>query len=89
MPISVLIALIIGLSVALYFLVRPLQVLSKKEWLISHGFIIVGLALILGWLWFNKGQFREITMLMGGIWTLFGGFCFVASHALRRLKRSK
>jgi len=89
MPISVLIALIIGLSVALYFLVRPLQVLSKREWLISHGFIIVGLALILGWLWFNKGQFWEITMLMGGIWTLFGGFCFVVSYALRRLKRPK
>ncbi len=89
MPISVLIALLIGLSVAMYFLLRPLQVLSKREWLISHGFIIVGLALILGWLWFNKGQFQEITMLMGGIWTLFGGFCFVVIYVSRRLKGSK
>ena len=89
MPISVLIALIIGLSVALYFLQRPLRVLSKREWLISHGFIIVGLLLILGWLWLNRSQFRQITMLMGGIWTLFGGFCFVGAYVLRRLKGSK
>lgn len=89
MPISVLIALIIGLSIAMYFLIRPLQVLSKREWLISHGFIIAGLAIILGWLWFNKDQFPKTTMLMGGIWTLFGGFCFVVSYALRRLKGRK
>ena len=86
MPISVLIVLMVGLSVAVYFLLRPLQILSKKEWLMSHGFIIVGLALILGWLWLNRGQLREITMLMGGIWTLFGGFCFVVTYVLRRLK---
>ena len=89
MPISVLIALIIGLGVAMYFLVRPLQVLSKREWLISHGFIIVGLLLILGWLWLNRSQFRQITMLMGGIWTLFGGFCFVVTYVLRRLQGHK
>jgi len=89
MPISVLIALIIGLSVALYFLQRPLRVLSKREWLISHGFIIVGLLLILGWLWLNRSQFRQITMLMGGIWTLFGGFCFVVTYVLRRLQGHK
>ena len=89
MPIYVLIALIIGLSIAIYFFLRPLQILSGRECLISHGFIIIGLALILGWLWFNGDQYREITMLMGGIWTLFGGFCFVGTYVLRRLKRSR
>ena len=86
MPVYVLIILIVVISIAVYFLLRPLQVLSKRECLISHIFIIVGLALILGWLWFNRDQFQEITMLMGGIWTLFGGFCFVATYVLRRLK---
>jgi threonine/homoserine efflux transporter RhtA len=89
MPISVLIAFIIGISVAMYFFLRPLQVLSKREWLISHGFIFISLALILGWLWLNRGQSQESTMLMGGIWTLFGGFCFVVIYVSRRLKGSK
>ena len=89
MPISVLIAFIIGLSVAMYFFLRPLQVLSKREWLISHGFIFVGLAFFLGWLWLNRGQSVGSTMLMGGIWTLFGGLCFVAIYVSRRLKGSK
>ncbi len=86
MPISVLIVLMVGLSVAMYFLQRPLQILSKREWLISHAFIIIGLLLILGWLWLNQDQFQKITMLMGGIWTLFGGFCFVVTYVSRRLK---
>ncbi len=89
MPISVLIALLVGISVAMYFVLRPLKVLSRREFLISHVFIIIALVLILGWLWFNRSQFEEITMLMGGIWTLFGGFCFVGVYALRRLKGSK
>jgi len=86
MPISVLIALIVGLSMAMYFILRPPQVLSNKTWLVSHGFIIVGLSIVLDWLWLNRNQFREVTMLMGGIWTLFGGFCFVAVYVLRRAK---
>ena len=86
MPISVLIALIIGMTAAMYLYLRPLQVFSKKEWLLSHGFIVVGLLLILGWLWMNGGGFGEITMLMGGIWTLSGGFCLVAVYVVRRLR---
>ena len=84
MPISVLIALIIGMTVAMCLYLRPLQVFSRKEWLLSHGFIVVGLLLILGWLWMNGGRFGEITMLMGGIWTLSGGFCLVAVYVVRR-----
>ena len=84
MPISISLALIVGMSVAVYFLVRPLQVFSNKQWLISHGFMLIGLGLILGWLWFNRDQFEQITMLMGGIWAVAGGLCFVMGYAVRR-----
>ena len=83
MPILILLALIVGISVAVYLFLRPLQVFSNKQWLISHGLLLVGLGLISGWLWFNQGQFERITMLMGGIWTLAGGLCFVMGYAVR------
>lgn len=86
MPIYVLIALIVGLTLAMYFVLRPLKIFSKKEFLISHGYIVVGLAIVLGWLWMNRGQFREATMIMGGIWTVFGGLCFISVYALRLSK---
>jgi hypothetical protein len=86
MPISVLVALIAGLTIAMYFVLRPLKILGKREFLISHGFIVVGLLIVLGWLWLNRDQLREITMIMGGIWTLFGGLCFVAVYVLRSAK---
>jgi len=86
MPISVLVALIVGLTSAMYFVLRPLKILSQREFLISHGFIVVGLLIVLGWLWLNRDQLREATMIMGGIWTLFGGLCFVAVYVLRNAK---
>lgn len=84
MPISITLILIVGLSIVVYFSVRPLQFFNNKQWLISHSFIVVGLGLILGWLWFNRNQFEEITMLMGGIWALAGGLCFVAGYFVKR-----
>jgi uncharacterized membrane protein YphA (DoxX/SURF4 family) len=84
MPVSVFLTLVVGLSVVVYFLIRPLQVFSSKQWLISHSFMLVGLGFILGWLWFNRDQFEQITMLMGGIWTVAGGLCFVMGYAVRR-----
>jgi hypothetical protein len=89
MPLAVLVILIIALSILSYFFLRPLQVLSKKEFLISHSLIAVGLLLLFGWLWFNRDQFVEVTMLMGGIWTLFGGLCFATTYILRRINRPK
>lgn len=86
MPLIVLIALIVGITAAVYFVLRPLKVLSQREFLISHAFIVIGLLLILGWLWFNRSQFGDVVMLMGGIWTVFGGLCFAGVYALRRLK---
>ena len=84
MPISITLILIVGLSIVVYFSLRPLQFFSNKQWLISHSFIVIGLGLILGWLWFNRNQFEQITMLMGGIWTLAGGLCFVVGYIIRR-----
>ncbi len=86
MPISVLVALIAGLTMAMYFVLRPLKIFSEKEFLISHGYIVVGLAIVLGWLWTNGDQFREATMIMGGIWTVFGGLCFIAVYVSRSAK---
>ena len=37
----------------MYFVLRPLRIFSKKELLISHGYIVVGLAIVLGWLRMN------------------------------------
>jgi len=89
MPISVLIALIVGLTTAMYFVLRPLKIFSRKEFLISHGYIVVGLSIVLGWLWLNRDQFREATMIMGGIWTVFGGLCFVAVYVLRASRKNR
>ncbi len=58
MPIVVLVALIIGLTLAMFLFLRPLKVLAKKEFLISHGFIIAGLFVILGWLWLNLPEYE-------------------------------
>jgi hypothetical protein len=84
MPTTVLIALVAGISAAVFFMLRPLKILSKQQFFISHGFIIIGLLIVLGWVWLNRDQFREATMIMGGIWTLFGGLCFVTVYVLRR-----
>jgi hypothetical protein len=89
MPLAVLVILVVVLSILSYFFLRPLQVLSKKEFLISHSLIAIGLLLLLGWLWLNKDQFAEVTMLMGGIWTLFGGLCFATTYILRRMNYHK
>ncbi len=86
LPVSVLIAIIVGLTTAMYFVLRPLKILGQRDFLISHAFIVVGLLLVIRWLWLNRDQLREITMIMGGIWTLFGGLCFVAVYVLRSAK---
>ena len=84
MSISITLALMLGGSLAVYFLVRPLQFFSNKQWLISHAFIVTGLGLILGWLWINRAQYEQVTMLMGGIWTVAGGLCFIMGYTVKR-----
>jgi hypothetical protein len=84
MALLILLALIVVITAVVYYFLKPLQVFSNKQFLISHGFIVVGLGFICGWLWLNQGQLQQITMLLGGIWTLAGGLCFVTGFALRR-----
>ncbi len=79
-------AIIATISVAAYFFVRPLQVFSNKQWLVSHIFIIGGLSFLTGWLWLNSDQFANfdgIGMLVGGMWSMAGGLCFMTAYALR------
>ena len=42
MPFWVLLFLIVGLSIAMYFTLRPVQVLTRTQWIISHLFIGMG-----------------------------------------------
>lgn len=84
MPISVLITVIAGLTIGMYFVLRPLKVMNTKDFIVSHGFVVVGLLLIIGWIGLNREKFLQATMLMGGIWTLFGGLCLVTVYVLRK-----
>ena len=86
MPISISLGLIIVISLAAYFYLRPLRILSTAEWLISHGIIMVALLFVLGWLWMNRAQFVQIPLLMAGIWGITGGICFVVVFVIRRLR---
>jgi hypothetical protein len=87
MPIWIYIVLILGVCVVCYFIIRPLQVFSNKEFLISHGFVLLGLGLISAWLIYNQHLFEDIAMLMGGIWAVAGGVCFMMSYSLRSRKK--
>lgn len=88
MPISVLLILIIGISLAAYLYLRPLQFLTNNEWLISHSVLIIALTFVLGSLWLNRDQFTQVTFLMAGIWGFAGGVCFVVVFIVRRLPGS-
>ena len=89
MPLWMLISLIIAIPIAIYFLSRPLRVLNSKEWAISHGFIIAGLILVSVWLWLNRRDYLEMAMLIGGMWTIFGGLCFAATYAIRKFNKKE
>lgn len=85
MSIYVSLGLIFVISLAAYLYLRPLRFLTAKEWLISHSVILVALSFVLAWLWFNRAQFKEIPLLMAGIWGIAGGICFVVVFVVRRL----
>lgn len=87
MPLWMLLGLIVIIIVAIYFLLRPLKLLNSKELAISHGFIIIGLILVSVWLWLNQKDYSQMSMLIGGLWTISGGICFAVTYALRKFKR--
>ena len=89
MPLWVLIGLVVVISTAIYFLLRPFKVLSSNEWAISHGFIIAGLTLVSIWLWLNRRDYLEMAMLIGGLWTIFGGLCFATTCAIRKFNKKE
>jgi len=87
MPLWMLILLVIGLSIVIFFVQRPLQVLPQSQWLISHLFIWIGLWLIMGYILLrNLETINQVTMVVGGIWTLAGGGCFVVTYIIRQMK---
>ena len=87
MPLWMLILLMVGLSIVIFFVQRPLQVFTSSEWLVSHLFIWIGLLLIMGYiLLMNLETVTQVTMVLGGIWTLAGGGCFIVTYAIRHLR---
>lgn len=89
MPLWVLILMIVGITTAMFFYLRPLQVLTKQQFVVSHIFIVTGMLLVIGYLLFqNLENIRDVTMIMGGLWTLAGGVCFGAVYVSRQLKKA-
>ncbi|MEZ4519851.1 MAG: hypothetical protein R3C44_24480 [Chloroflexota bacterium] len=67
---------------------RPVQVLTQNQWLISHLFIWIGLGLVMGHIaLLHTDDLREVSMLLGGIWTLAGGICFAVVYIVRQMKK--
>jgi positive regulator of sigma E activity len=66
-----------------------LHFLTRKEWLISHIFIWAGLILLSVWLSYYLGTHQAIGLLIGGIWCIIGGFCWIAAYSLRKLPIKK
>ena len=87
MPFWMLILLIVGLSIAIFLVQRPLQVLTQSQWIISHLFLWIGLWLIMGYILLtNIENIEQVSMVVGGIWTLAGGVCFVVAYIIRQMK---
>jgi len=66
---------------------KGLKVLSKKEWALSHGFIIGGLILLSIGLGLGLGPIVHgiVGLIIAGIWCFAGGLCFVFKYAFRKL----
>lgn len=89
MPLWVLVLMIVGITTAMFFYLGPLQVLTRQQFIVSHLFIIAGVLIVIGYLLLqNLDQPSEVTMIMGGIWTLAGGICFGVVYVSRQLKKS-
>ena len=64
-----------------------LEVLSKKGWPLSHGFILAGLILLSVGLALGLGRYigGMIGSVIGSIWYFAGGLCFTFILAFRKL----
>jgi hypothetical protein len=54
-------------------------ILSRKEWMISHGFIFFGLICTSIAIWLNYDP-PISNLSICGLWFLFGGICYAASY---------
>ena len=59
-------------------------ILSRREWLISHGFIFFGLICISIAIYFAYKP-PISNLLIVGLWFLFGGICYAVSYLARKL----
>jgi len=67
------------------------KALSKRERLLSHGFLIGGLILLSVGLSLDPGRYIGglIGLIIAGIWCFAGGLCFVFRDAFRKLGAKK
>jgi hypothetical protein len=63
------------------------KVLSRKEWALSHGFILAGLILLSIGLALGLGPHIGgiIGLIIAGIWCFAGGLCLIFIPAFRKL----
>ena len=66
---------------------KNLKMLSKKEWALSHGFILAGLILLSIGLALGLGRYigAIVGLMIAGIWCYAGGLCLILIPAFRRL----
>ncbi|MCB1516823.1 MAG: hypothetical protein KDJ19_04305 [Hyphomicrobiaceae bacterium] len=91
MNIWVLLILVIGLTLIMHQVLRPLRVLRRREFWLAHLFMWAGLWMIWGFVVFQhpEADLSDMTMLMGAIWTLGGGICFAFLYVTRHLAANK
>ena len=70
---------------------KGLEVLSRREWALSHGFLIGGLILLSVGLALGPGRYIGgiIGLIIAGVWCLAGGFCFAFKPAFAKLAAKK
>ena len=66
---------------------KNLKVLSRKEWVLSHGFILAWLILLSVGLALGLGRYGGaiVGLMIAGIWCFAGGLCFIFIPAFRKL----
>jgi len=66
---------------------KNLKVLGRKEWALSHGFILAGLTLVSIGLALGLGPYIGgiIGLMIAGICCFAGALCFIFILAFRRL----
>ena len=70
---------------------KGLEVLSRREWALSHGFLIGGLILLSVGLSLGPGRLIGglIGLIIAGIWCFASGLCFVFRPGFAKLAVKK